>query len=192
LSSPRPAEALAVVDGDVEIDAGQLEALVGGGGRRAAGARRRRGDVVTWQLPNWWEALVLFRACWRCGAVAAPIHHQVGSAEVARVLEDLEPALALSASGAAAGRTGRCHPGDGTATVVSTPCWGQPVRTSRLHGAPTWPSSCSPRARPAQPKAVLHTHRGLAYKALSMTRAHGLTSGDVALMPSPWLMFRGC
>jgi cyclohexanecarboxylate-CoA ligase len=35
------------------------------------------------------------------------------------------------------------------------------------------------------PKAVLHTQRGLAYKARSMTRAHGLTAADVALMPSP-------
>ena len=35
------------------------------------------------------------------------------------------------------------------------------------------------------PKGVLHSHRGLAYKAHSMVRAHGLTSDDVALMPSP-------
>ena len=55
--------------------------------------------MVAWQLPNWWEAVVLFRACWRCGAVAAPIHHQVGSAEVARVLEELAPVVALSTPG---------------------------------------------------------------------------------------------
>ncbi len=36
-----------------------------------------------------------------------------------------------------------------------------------------------------RPKAVLHTHRGLAYKARSMTAAHGLSAADVALMPSP-------
>ena len=36
-----------------------------------------------------------------------------------------------------------------------------------------------------QPKAVLHTHRGLAYKARSMVRAHGLTAADVGLLPSP-------
>ena len=35
------------------------------------------------------------------------------------------------------------------------------------------------------PKAVLHTHRALAYKARSMVRAHGLTSADVGLLPSP-------
>jgi cyclohexanecarboxylate-CoA ligase len=35
------------------------------------------------------------------------------------------------------------------------------------------------------PKAVLHSHRGLAYKGRSMAEAHGLTPDDVALMPSP-------
>jgi cyclohexanecarboxylate-CoA ligase len=36
-----------------------------------------------------------------------------------------------------------------------------------------------------QPKAVLHTHRGLAYKARLMARAHGLHRGDAVLMPAP-------
>ena len=87
LSSPRDANGLAVVDGDVAIDSGTVERLVSSvaGGLRQLGVRR--GDVVAWQLPNWWEAGVLFHACWRCGALATPIHHQVGSAEVERILE---------------------------------------------------------------------------------------------------------
>ena len=32
------------------------------------------GDIVAWQLPNWHEAVVLYRACWRLGAVACPLH----------------------------------------------------------------------------------------------------------------------
>ena len=36
-----------------------------------------------------------------------------------------------------------------------------------------------------RPKAVLHSQRGLAYKARSMVRAHGLGPADAALMPSP-------
>ena len=99
LSSARPAGTPAVVDGRVSLDSGTLERLVASvaGGLRAAGVRR--GDLVTWQLPNWWEALVLFRACWRCGAVAAPLHHQVGAAEVTRLLAELRPAVALSTAG---------------------------------------------------------------------------------------------
>ena len=74
----------------------QLESLVAGlaGGLRSMGVRR--GDVVTWQMPNWWEALVLYRACWRCGAVAAPLHHQFGAAEVAYMVDLLEPKVAFS------------------------------------------------------------------------------------------------
>ena len=36
-----------------------------------------------------------------------------------------------------------------------------------------------------EPKAVLHTHRGLAYKARTMVAAHGLGPADAVLMPAP-------
>ena len=42
---------------------------------------------------------------------------------------------------------------------------------------PTSPWSCSPPARPGTPKAVLHTQRGLSWKAALMARVHGLGSG---------------
>ena len=82
LASPPPGTSPAVIDGDVALDRATLDALASAvaGGLRAMGVRHR--DVVAWQLPNWWEAVVLFHACWRCGAVATPIHHQVGPAEV--------------------------------------------------------------------------------------------------------------
>jgi cyclohexanecarboxylate-CoA ligase len=35
------------------------------------------------------------------------------------------------------------------------------------------------------PKVVLHTHRGLGYKAALMARVHGLRTDDAALMPAP-------
>jgi acyl-CoA synthetase (AMP-forming)/AMP-acid ligase II len=184
LSSPRPAADLAVVDGDVRLDAGTLEQLVASaaGGLTRLGVRR--GSIVTWQLPNWWEAVVLFRACWRCGAVAAPIHHQVGSAEVARVLDDLAPAVAFST------------PGQPLADLVdAVAVRGGDARFDELLAAPRLTTTTARGSDVAvilftsgstgHPKAVLHTHRGLAYKARSMVMAHGLTASDVGLLPSP-------
>ena len=52
------------------------------GGLRRAGSRA--GDVVAWQSPNRDEVDVLYRACWRLGAIAAPLHHQIGPADTAR------------------------------------------------------------------------------------------------------------
>jgi len=183
LASPRRSGATAVIDGDVTIDAGALDAAAAtaAGGLRSLGVRR--GDVVAWQLPNWWEAIVLFHACWRSGAVAAPIHHQVGASEVARMVEDLDPAVTLSAPGL---------PLAGLVDAIGVRT-GDPRFDALLAGSPT-------RVRPrgsdvavvlftsgstGYPKAVLHSHRGLAYKASSMVAAHGLTADDVALMPSP-------
>src|SRR4029077_16937521 len=36
-----------------------------------------------------------------------------------------------------------------------------------------------------KPKAVMHTHQALSYKAFAMIAAHALTPDDVVLMPAP-------
>jgi acyl-CoA synthetase (AMP-forming)/AMP-acid ligase II len=139
---------------------------------------------VAWQLPNWWEALVLFRACWRSGAVAAPIHHQVGPAEVARVLDDLSPALTLSTPGQPlAGLVDAVGVRSGDARFDDLLA-GPPVAAGAARGS-DMAAILFTSGSTGHPKAVLHTQRGLAYKARSMTRAHGLTTTDVALTPSP-------
>jgi len=184
LSTPRLPDATAIVDGGVSIDARTFDRLADSvaAGLRARGVRR--GDVVAWQLPNWWEALVLFHACWRSGAVAAPIHHQVGSTEVARMQADLQPTVALAGgdlplaalADAIGVRTGDPRFEDllDAAPVAATRPRGSDVAVVLFTSGST-----------GYPKAVFHTHRGLAYKAHTMARAHGLTSADVALMPSP-------
>ncbi len=82
-----------VVDGEVRLSGPALEDLVarvaGGLARRGA----RPGRPVTWQLPNSLAGLVLYRACWRLGAVAAPVLHSSGPTERAAALAQLEPVL---------------------------------------------------------------------------------------------------
>jgi cyclohexanecarboxylate-CoA ligase len=144
------------------------------GGLRANGVRRR--DVVAWQSPNWHEAVVLYRACWRLGAIAAPIHHQAGPADVDRMLAQLDVRLWLPPN----------------------EIRGPRARFPKLlgDGAPLHPEGSAARASDlavvlftsgstGSPKAALHTQRGLAYKARVMVEAHRLTPDDSILMPAP-------
>ena len=144
---------------DVLGPAAGVAALAGG----LHGTGVRRGDVVSWQRPNGPDVVTLYRACWRLGAVAAPIHHQAGDAEVARLLARLEPNVFFAPGddlpeGPPAAATGRA--GD-VACVL-------------------WTAGSS-----GKPKGVLHAQRALAYKARTMVEVHGLTSQDVVLMPAP-------
>ena len=85
-----------IVDGSTRLTAAGLESQVAA----MAGALRarsvRRGDAVAWQLPNCLEAVLLFRACWRLGAVAVPVHHGAGEADLAAALAQVEPRVVLT------------------------------------------------------------------------------------------------
>jgi acyl-CoA synthetase (AMP-forming)/AMP-acid ligase II len=132
------------------------------GGLRARGVRR--GDVVSWQLPNSTEAVLLSRACWRLGAIAGPIHHQAGDAEVARMRAILEPTVVVERDAALP---------EGPAIDASM------ARPSDLAVALFTGGSSG------DPKAVLHTHRGLSHKTLTMGKTHAIGSADAVLMPAP-------
>jgi cyclohexanecarboxylate-CoA ligase len=153
-----------LADGSGHLSAIEVEARVArvAGGLRGSGVRR--GDVVAWQRPNGWESHVLFRACWRLGAVAAPVHHAAGASDVAMMLEQVTPRVVVD-SDLPIGRP--------------FPASASPARPSDLAVALFTSGSTG------QPKAVLHTQRGLLSKALTMAAIHGLTDRDVVLMPAP-------
>ena len=183
--SARPVQgAPAVVDGERRIGAEELERLVASvaGGLRRRGIRR--GDVVSWQLPNSWEALVLLRACWRAGAVAAPIHHQVGAGEIPHMLEVLEPSLTLSSPHLPLSEHQGVLPVRGERDAFAELFDARPVTKS-----PNRPSDLAvvifTSGSTGRPKAALHTHRGLVHKALTMAKVHGLGGADAVLMPAP-------
>jgi cyclohexanecarboxylate-CoA ligase len=173
-----------VADARHRFDRGALARLVGAaaGGLRTAGVRR--GDTVVWQLPNCAEAVILFRACWRLGAVAVPIHHLVGPADVARMLDTVAPKVAFSHPGLplseqAGVRHGAFGEADWEALLGAPPVPSSPARGSDLAvGLFTSGST-------GEPKVVLHTHRALAYKAITLVGAHGLGASDAVLTPAP-------
>ena len=171
-----------VVDGDTRLTAVQADALVASvaGGLRARGVGR--GDAVAWQVPNSLAAAILARACWRIGAVAAPVLHSFGPADVEAALGQIDPALVVELGPEAVSDP----------TALSEALGGHPV-----------PPGTSP-SRPADvalvlftsgstgiPKAVLHTQRGLSWKATLMARVHGLGPADAVLMPAPMAHISG-
>ena len=81
----------AVIDGDVTLTWRQLvdEASRVGGYLQANGVGP--GDVVVWQLPNWWESLVLAYGIWAAGAVSSPVVPIYREHELRQVVEAVRP-----------------------------------------------------------------------------------------------------
>jgi cyclohexanecarboxylate-CoA ligase len=145
--------------------------------------------VVAWQLQNGAAALLLYRACWRLGAVAAPLHHRLGPAEVEAALGQVDPVLVLAGPdlpaaerhgtltlGGAAGPDDLADllPPGPPVDMADSPAQGTDLAVVLFTSGST-----------GTPKAVLHTQRGLGYKAALMVEAHGLDRSDAVLMPAP-------
>ena len=171
-----------IVDGDTRLSAVEADALVAAvaGGLKERGVTR--GAAVAWQVPNSLAAAILPRACWRIGAVAAPVLHSFGATDVEGALKQIDPALVLELA----------------PDTISDPA----ALLDAVGGAPvaagTWPGRPSDVAlvlftsgSTGTPKAVLHTQRGLSWKAVLMARVHGLGSSDAVLMPAPMAHISG-
>jgi cyclohexanecarboxylate-CoA ligase len=182
--APRAGPGAEVADSSHRLDAEALSRRIAAlaGGLRVAGVRQ--GDAVAWQLPNCTEALLLFRACWRLGAVAVPVHHLVGASEIGRMLEQVDPKLIFSRVGFPL-----MDRPDVLAASDGEPAWEALLAAPPIHAGPARGSDLAvalfTSGSTGEPKVVLHTHRGLSYKARTMVAAHGLTPADRVLMPAP-------
>jgi len=177
-----------VIDGSGRLDAAAVESAIAALAGRLAATGVGQGDVVAWQLPNGAPPLLLYRACWRLGAVAAPLHHRLGGGEVAAALEQVRPRLVMAASDMPGSEwTGALVPaGTGTEDLMEVLGSGPSVSRGSSPARPTDIAvALFTSGSTGVPKAALHTHRGLGYKADLMVSVHGLRPGDAVLMPAP-------
>lgn len=197
-------ERAALVDGErrlafVDLDRQSLHVALG---LRALGFGC--GDVIAYQLPNWWEAVVVFLAAARLGATVNPL---------LPIFRETELRFTLSQSGANAlvipGHFRGC---DHRALVAGVrrelpalrevfvardePADGMRSFTALLDAPPDKipQTAVDPDSvvllmytsgTTAEPKGVLHTHNTLAAEIFSLERVHQLTPADRTLMPSP-------
>jgi len=161
------------------------------------------GDVVAYQLPNWWEAAAVFLAAARLGAIVNPVLPIFRERELAFILKQSN-AAALIIPGTFRGCDYRTllaplRAGLPALRVVvvarDTPA-AHMLSFDELLAAGPAPRAATGDAdalcmlmytsgTTAEPKGVLHTHNTLLAEVHSLVRIHGLTPLDRTLMPSP-------
>ena len=162
----------------------------------------RRGDVVTVQLPNWWETIVIAMAIWRLGAVLNPVTPIYRGSELRTIFELAKPSLvlvpgafgetdyvamnhqALSDAGIpAAVATIRPTPEDGS-LFAAGPEAPQPLPELASLSADDICVLMFTSGTTGRPKGVLHSHRTLLYESWSIADRFHL-AGPSVFMPSP-------
>lgn len=168
-----------------------------------------RNDVVSCQLPNWWEFTVVYLACSRIGAVINPLMHIFrerelsfmlahGSSRIAivpkrfrgfdyeRMLRDLQPALPDLRHVLVVGGEGP----DSFEARLTAPAW------ERESDAPALLARSRPEpddvmqliytsGTTGEPKGVMHTANTAMSNIVPYAQRMRLSSDDVVLMASP-------
>jgi cyclohexanecarboxylate-CoA ligase len=196
-------DAVAVVDAAATVTYGELERSVQAVAASLAGLGVGPGEVVSWQLPNWHEAVILHHAVLRLGAVSNPIvpiyrQREVGYilgqaksqvvvvpeefrgfdypamlAEVRPGLPSLRHVIVARAAARPALRFEELLDGDPGSVPAVTRGADDPILLMFTSGTT------------ADPKGVVHTHNTLDYECRSIIEVYGLGPADVVFMPSP-------
>ena len=197
-------ESLAVVDGTVVLTWGQVDNLADriGAGLQAAGVGP--GDVVSWQLPNWHEAVIVHHAVLRIGAVSNPIVPIYRQREVGYILrtsrtkvflvprtfrgfsyqsmvEELRPELPdLLETVYVRGKP------DGSGLTFGQLAAFDASGLREVTRSPDDPTLLMfTSGTTANPKGVVHSHNTLNYENRSIAEVYELGPGDRVFMPSP-------
>ncbi len=181
---------VAVVDCDERLTIADLRARSASLAGALADAGVGPGDVVAWQLPNWWEAIVACWAVWSCGAVASPITPTLRSREVGFIVRQTGARVAIvphAFRGTDYSELLRGAEFRGTFIEVRgdapLPSGAEPPAPAVGVGDPAlilWTSGTT-----ADPKGVVHTHQSLRVEADTIARAHDMRPGEPLLLPMP-------
>jgi len=161
------------------------------------------GGVVSWVLPNWWEAVVVHHAAIRAGCISNPLNPSWGERELREVLSEVRPSVLVVpdrwrdvehlALGQALQPELQIH----ALIVVRGEAPRYTFAFEHLLRAPS-DRTAEPPSDPAsaavllytsgttsKPKGVLHSHRGLLCEMDSFSGIHALTPDDRYLGGSP-------
>jgi cyclohexanecarboxylate-CoA ligase len=184
-----------IVDGEIRLSRSELRTRA----TRVASALQaegvRPGDVVVYQLPNWWESAALAWGILVAGAIASPLTPTLRHAEVGFVLEQTGARLvvvpqsfrgfnhaAMLADVGFNGTTWLTRDGALDAVLADdTSPAPLPFTASATDAALVlWTSGTT-----SQPKGVVHTHQSLRHEADSLGAAHAFDPHDRQLLPMP-------
>jgi non-ribosomal peptide synthetase component E (peptide arylation enzyme) len=196
---------LAVVDRERRVSYGELTAAVERAAAMLAGLGVRPGDVVSFQLPNWVEAAIVYHATVRLGAVSNPIIPIYRGREVEFILRQTRARVVVVPDvfrrfdhRAMIAELRPRAPDLEHVLVVGEPGDGQRSLGDALDEA--GPDTMAPEVRrdagdvalvlytsgtEASPKGVLHSHHTLVYECQSIIDLYELAGADRVFMPSP-------
>jgi non-ribosomal peptide synthetase component E (peptide arylation enzyme) len=195
---------VAIIDGDRRLTFVEVDMVVGRLARHLVQLGVQPRDVVSWQLPNWWEAAVVHLAALRVGAVPNPVNPIYRATELRAVLGEARPKVLVvpktfrgfGYAGLAA-KIRRDVPSLGHVIVARGAAPGAVELDALL--ASDAPSA--PWIRPEDPSAVAlllytsgttgtakgvqHTHETLLYEIESLRSIHAITPRDRYLGGAP-------
>ena len=194
-ASTRPGKT-AVIDARTRLTYGALDDLVD---RVVAGLRAhgvRPGDTVSCILPNRAEAVVVFFATARLGAVFSPIVPIYGAREIRFILRQTESVLVVVPSAfrgvdyrALIERVRPDVPSLRAAVVVEDGLPASLVGTPIAADGPAAPDMMATvlytSGTTADPKGAIHSHHTLLTEARATIDHHRLADDEVFVMPSP-------
>lgn len=196
------ADRTAIIDGATRLTFGEIADLVGrvAGHLHAIGIRP--GQVVSWQLPNWWEAAILHHAVLRVGAIPNPLNPAFRARELRHILAEARPSLLAAPFSwrgfdhVALAKEMRDTVGMRYLIVRGEACSTldlEPLITSPSPAdappAPTDPDAIAlllyTSGTTSLPKGVQHTHRALLAEIASFREIHDLSPSDRYLGAPP-------